>query len=190
MTGPTATLQVTDAGVAVITLQNPPVNALHPSGQACSWSDVRQRNTGGYSDPNFWLSQSFGACSRTFARRMPLLRSRPSSSLAPRTVSPRALISTSLHRALAWTTRSMIASASLWRVVPSQQWQPSKAWHLVAVWKLLCPAMPVWLRLEPSLVCQSCPLVSLDYLVQGHAPAEHASLDMLMISFSLAANHA
>ncbi len=32
MSGKTASMQVTDAGVAVVTLENPPVNALHPSG--------------------------------------------------------------------------------------------------------------------------------------------------------------
>ena len=33
--GPTATMEVGHDGVAVITLQNPPVNALHPNGERC-----------------------------------------------------------------------------------------------------------------------------------------------------------
>ncbi len=32
MGGPTATFEVGSDGVAIITLQNPPVNALHPAG--------------------------------------------------------------------------------------------------------------------------------------------------------------
>lgn len=44
---PTATLEVGSDGIAVVTLQNPPVNALHPAGVPFAFNIMLRAATGG-----------------------------------------------------------------------------------------------------------------------------------------------
>lgn len=70
MPNPTASMQVTDAGVAIVTLENPPVNALHPAGEQyvqLTIQDLLLRHL----TSRLRASQSCAAYSPTYGKLMP-----------------------------------------------------------------------------------------------------------------------